>query len=598
MKVARGLLIIAVAIAIGCAHVAAPPSVRETVSSIHHRLRTTVAPEELVVMTPEQALSYLTEEEKEILGSEHITFSVNVPVVVSVFRDVTQGEVPFWLEGREFQKGEGQVQVEDEHFEVWSRPFPAGVVGLGVNSIGGGGDHYFVSIAPVSPQAKVVVSDIHPDQHTLGEMKLGEQVYAGSGDRVAALPEALEGQILLRGDSGRRREAQITGVFQVTEYPATVQPDQILLTWSDDPRTTQTIQWRTNTEVTSGTVRYIEAARAAQAQAADWREVAASTAPLENNVVVNDPVCHRHTAVLTGLQPGTTYSYAVSDASTRGWSASAEFTTAPAEPVSFSFIYQGDVQMGFDGWGKLMETARAKHPEAAFHLLAGDLVNRGNERSYWDSFFHYSGGIFASRPLVPCLGNHEYQHNQGPWLYLEMFTLPENGPTTIPPECGYAFEYSDVLFVVLDGNLPASDQAQWLEEQLAGSDATWKFVMFHQPVYSAGPYRDNPEIRELWGALFDKYHVDLALQGHDHAYLRSYPMFDGKRVSSPAEGTIYIVSFSGMKMYELGEHEYTEVGMANVPTYQVLDIDAETHTLTYRAYDVDGVVRDEFVIDK
>jgi len=53
-----------------------------------------------------------------------------------------------------------------------------------------------------------------------------------------------------------------------------------------------------------------------------------------------------------------------------------------------------------------------------------------------------------------------------------------------------------------------------------------------------------------------------------------------------------------MKMYELGEHEYTEVGMANVPTYQVLDIDAETHTLTYRAYDVDGVVRDEFVIDK
>ena len=141
MKVARGLLIIAVAIAIGCAHVAAPPSVRETVSSIHHRLWTTVAPEELVVMTPEQALSYLTEEEKEILGSEHITFSVNVPVVVSVFRDVTQGEVPFWLEGREFQKGEGQVQVEDEHFEVWSRPFPAGVVGLGVNSIGGGGDH-------------------------------------------------------------------------------------------------------------------------------------------------------------------------------------------------------------------------------------------------------------------------------------------------------------------------------------------------------------------------------------------------------------------------------------------------------------------------
>jgi hypothetical protein len=105
-------------------------------------------------------------------------------------------------------------------------------------------------------------------------------------------------------------------------------------------------------------------------------------------------------------------------------------------------------------------------------------------------------------------------------------------------------------------------------------------------------------VRQLWGALFDKYRVDLALQGHDHAYLRTYPMFDGKRVGSPAEGTIYIVSVSGTKFYDQGDFDYTEFGMTNVPTYQVLDIEIGEDTLKYKAYDIEGKVRDEFVIEK
>ena len=101
-----------------------------------------------------------------------------------------------------------------------------------------------------------------------------------------------------------------------------------------------------------------------------------------------------------------------------------------------------------------------------------------------------------------------------------------------------------------------------------------------------------------WTPLFDKYHVDLALQGHDHAYLRTYPMKDKKRVGSAAEGTIYLVSVSGTKFYEQGKHDYTEFGMTNVATYQLLDITIEEDRLVYKAYDIDGKVRDEFVIEK
>ncbi len=38
--------------------------------------------------------------------------------------------------------------------------------------------------------------------------------------------------------------------------------------------------------------------------------------------------------------------------------------------------------------------------------------------------------------------------------------------------------------------------------------------------------------------------------------------------------------------------------MTNVATYQVLDLKIDGHKLTYKAYDIDGKLRDEFVIEK
>ena len=143
-----------------------------------------------------------------------------------------------------------------------------------------------------------------------------------------------------------------------------------------------------------------------------------------------------------------------------------------------------------------------------------------------------------------------------------------------------------------------SEQTAWLEKQLANTKAVWKFVSYHHPAYSSGGNRDNVEVRQLWTPLFDKYHVDLALQGHDHAYLRTYPMRDQKRVASAKQGTIYIISVSGIKYYEQGPHDYTEVGLTKLSTYQVLDIQVSGNRLVYRAHDVDGKVHDQFVIEK
>ena len=99
-------------------------------------------------------------------------------------------------------------------------------------------------------------------------------------------------------------------------------------------------------------------------------------------------------------------------------------------------------------------------------------------------------------------------------------------------------------------------------------------MIFHHPVYPSHPWRDTPALREHWVPVFDKHHVDLVLQGHDHAYLRTYPMRDHRRVDGPGEGTIYVIAVSGDKFVDQASRDYIEVGQSGVSTYQTIDIDA------------------------
>ena len=596
-RVVTGMLLLISVSGIAFAHVGSHPSVHDTVAGIVMRMQRNLPAEDLTGITVPEVLDFLLEEERDVLATQHLIFNVNVPVVLHLYRQKTQDEVVYWLEDRGFAKTPLEVSVGGELFEVWRKEFDAGEIGLGVNSVSGNGDHYFVSLAPQDAGDTVEVTNIYPGLHTLGTMQKDERTYISWDDRVlTALPSELEGEILLRGDPNKRRTAKLIDIYRITPYPAAANPDHVVLTWSDDPKTTQAIQWRTSIEVNEGVVRYRP-----KGSDEEWTTVAADSEMLVNYNTVNDPLCLRHTVNLTGLAPDSTYEYCVGDDTDAGWLKAETFQTAPSGVVPFKFIYMGDAQNGLDAWGTLVHKAYDEEPDAAFYIMAGDLVNRGNERDDWDTFFQNAAGVFDNRQLVPAIGNHEVQGDMGPWMYLQLFDLPNNGPMnldTAEAERAYAFEYSNALFVVLDSNFEPASQTEWLEEQLANTDAVWKIVVYHHPAYSSGANRDNPEVRELWGALFDKYHVDLALQGHDHAYLRTWPMYNEKPVDSPNEGTIYIVSVSGTKYYDQGEFDYTAFGMTNVATYQVLDIQIDGSKLTYRAHDVEGEVRDEFVIEK
>jgi 3',5'-cyclic AMP phosphodiesterase CpdA len=319
--------------------------------------------------------------------------------------------------------------------------------------------------------------------------------------------------------------------------------------------------------------------------------------------LLNDPVIRRHRVVAHELIPDTRYEYSLGDGSPQGWTPWYRVRTAPDEARSFSFLYMGDPQCGLEDWGKLLASARRRHPDAAFLLIAGDLVDRGNERTNWDHFFLRAAGVFETLPLMSCVGNHEYL-DQGPRLYRAFFELPANGPDGIDSKLVYSFQYGNAFVAVLDSTLALSDpvlaakQAAWLDDSLSRTASLWKIVMFHHPVYASHPTRESPPLGAAWIPIFDRHRVDLVLQGHDHAYLRTHPLAAGARTPRAEDGTTYVVSVSGTKYYGQRRRAETAVGFTGVSTYQSITIQVPGNRLTYRAWDGDGRAVDGFTIEK
>ncbi|GAG22624.1 unnamed protein product, partial [marine sediment metagenome] len=201
-------------------------------------------------------------------------------------------------------------------------------------------------------------------------------------------------------------------------------------------------------------------------------------------------------AVLTGLAPGQTYPYTISLG--RRTLAQAELRTNKPAGQPFSFIVFGDSGRGGRKQYMLAAQMTAADPDLALHT--GDLVyGSGERRKYKERFFAPYRELIRRVNFWPSLGNHDVAEPHFGAPYLEVFELPENGPHDEPPERSYWFDYVSARFVVVDSNLDEAalrdHVAPWLAEVLSGSDATWKFVVFHHPPYTAGAYEPDGRIQ-------------------------------------------------------------------------------------------------------
>jgi 3',5'-cyclic AMP phosphodiesterase CpdA len=129
------------------------------------------------------------------------------------------------------------------------------------------------------------------------------------------------------------------------------------------------------------------------------------------------------------------------------------------------------------------------------------------------------------------------------------FTVPDNGAggrTT--PGTTYSFNYGNAHFVVLNSESNFVDQKAWLEDDLKSNRQKWTVVSMHKGIYGQS---GKSSAFDVWASTLDSYEVDLVLNGHDHVYVRTYPMKNDQRA---ARGTIYLQSGgSGIKQDSRGE---------------------------------------------
>jgi len=376
-------------------------------------------------------------------------------------------------------------------------------------------------------------------------------------------------------------------------FPSKI-PDHVILTWNTNPATSQSVTWRTDTSINESWAEITEAD-----DSPDFTSKAKRSNALTQSFSIDEYSANYHSVTFGELKPNTQYVYRIG--SENNWSEWFQFRTANDEPEPFTFTFLGDGQNALLSlWSRVIRAAYSAAPDTRFIIHGGDLVSQSDNYSQWNEWFLAAGWINGMVPIVPVPGNHGYYHGSGKDHYLTnfwfaQFTLPENGIASLP-ESNYFFDYQGARFLILNSNEKSDDQAEWMKSNLADNPNQWTIVAFHHAIYSATNNRDHKELRNSWKPIFDNYHVDLILMGHDHAYARGHNIDSETGIKDPKTGPVYVVSVSGPKLYDSNKDRWMDRAAENTQLYQIIHIDNDV--LNYKSYTVSGQLYDEFDIRK
>ncbi|OZQ60206.1 metallophosphoesterase [Paenibacillus sp. VTT E-133280] len=374
-------------------------------------------------------------------------------------------------------------------------------------------------------------------------------------------------------------------------------PFDLITTFKGDAGTSRAFTWYTNDSNAAGILEFVKGQVASFANS-DVLRVEADSSSIKTDKGTRGV----HKAEVTALEPGTLYSYRVGSGVEGEWSTVAEFTTEETGLDSVTFINvtdsQGENAEDFKLWGKTMNKAFQTFPEAKFIVHNGDLTENPEDSAGWDEFFSNIQGWISRIPLMPVTGNHDEVDDDAKY-YISHFNLPDNGAKGSIAGTSYSFDYGPVHITVLNTESNIKKQTEWLKEDLKKTDKKWKIVAMHRPAYGGNSYKKV----EDWTGVFDKYEVDLVLQGHNHEYSRSYPLRGGTIVpegeipKGAYRGTVYVVTnASGRKFNEKKEDQFYHAVHFQNYKQMFAGISVTKDSLTYQAYDVDGKMLDEFVL--
>lgn len=327
-----------------------------------------------------------------------------------------------------------------------------------------------------------------------------------------------------------------------------------------------------------------------------------------------------YAAEFTGLALGATYRYRVS----LGDRPIAEgyFTTRKPRGAPTRFVSFGDNSLGAMSERAIACQAYRARPD--FVMNTGDNVYAsGLDHEYARYFFPVYNAdraapavgapLLRSIPFYTVIANHDvtgvtaehhpvadFDLHPDSLGYFTNLHLPLNAPVhpqptpivgagarldafracagaRYPRMANYSFDYGDGHFLCLDSNLyldpTDSGWQRWIADDLAGTDAAWKFVVYHHPAFNVGLEHYTEQHMRVLSPIFERHGVTIVLSGHEHNYQRTRPLrfapdgvgaaarlnqsdrlvpgrfavdtaFDGQRVTRPA-GIIYLTTGAG-----------------------------------------------------
>jgi acid phosphatase type 7 len=365
----------------------------------------------------------------------------------------------------------------------------------------------------------------------------------------------------------------------------------------------------------------------------------------------------QHFVLLSSLQPNTTYFYTIHNATTQLVPDTFSFVTPPnyGSKQKMRFLALGDCGSGLLEQAKVRDMLnyqlQGKYINAIL-LLGDNAYVNGHDTEYIYNFFgpYQNKFIFPNSCIYPAPGNHDYAGN---WVnhnipYYDVFKTPqlaEVGGLASNHKEYYSYNYGNVHFISIDsyGTEPItnyrvydtlSDQYAWLRQDLATNTQAWTVIYFHHPPYTMGTHNSDNEwelytLRQNLIQLFDRFGVDLVLNGHSHNYERSYLLkghvgaentfskaihcldsgsafYDGSPKSCPyikngsaAKGTVYAVAGAAGKNGN-GQTSFPHEALpfSQVSGNGALYFEVEDNKLQATYLSSDSTIKDRFTIYK
>ena len=276
------------------------------------------------------------------------------------------------------------------------------------------------------------------------------------------------------------------------------------------------------------------------------------SASVDGTLTGGERYVYNHVTV-TGLQENTTYYYTVEKNGVQ--TAAKVYRTGSFENVRI--LYVGDPQIGASkgqtqsgarltadsgaantaarndsfAWNRTLSIASAQNPDLSFIISAGDQVNKTGKPKEEEYAGYLAADALTALPVATTIGNHDSLNPDYSYHFNNPNTT-QNGKTTAGGD--YYYTYGSGLFIVLNtNNYNAAEHEKTIQKAIsAAPNAAWRIVTIHQDIYGSGLDHSDTDgmiLRTQLTPIFDKYNIDVVLQGHDHTYSRSKLLYgDGQ----------------------------------------------------------------------